>query len=89
MQLFNLLSAFTFHWERFTQPSVIVGICIMVIGLVFNFCSRTIANAIGDKRKAKGEEPNTEMLYTSIKFVAMGVVFIGMLVAIVTMSWTK
>ena len=61
----------------------------MVIGLVFSFCARTIANAIGDKRKSKGVEPNTEMLYTAIKFIAMGVVFIGMLVAIVTMSWTK
>ena len=89
MQILNVLSAFTFHWERFTQPSVIVGMCIMVVGLVFSFCARTIANAIGDKRKAKGVEPNTEMLYMSIKFVAMGVVFIGMLVAIVTMSWTK
>ena len=89
MQVLNLLSAFTFHWERFTQPSVIVGICIMVVGLVFNFCARTIANTIGDKRKAKGVDPNTEMLYTAIKFAAMGVVFIGMLVAIVTMSWTK
>ena len=87
MQILNLLSAITFHWERFTQPSVIVGICIMVIGLVFSFCARTIANAIGDKRKSKGVEPNTEMLYTAIKFIAMGVVFIGMLVAIVTMSW--
>ena len=89
MQLFSLLSAVTFHWERFTQPSVIVGICIMIIGLVFNFCAKTIADAIGNKRKAKGEDPNTQMLYTSLKFVAMGVVFIGMLVAIVTMSWTK
>ena len=61
----------------------------MVIGLVFSFCARPIAGAIGDKRKAKGAEPNTEMLYTTIKFMAMGVVFIGMLVAIVTMSWTK
>ncbi|MDE7071228.1 MAG: hypothetical protein K2O86_04585 [Clostridia bacterium] len=87
MQFLNLLSAFTFHWERFTQPSVIIGICIMVVGLVFSFCSRTIADAIGNKRKAKGEDPNTEMLYTAFKFVSMGVVFIGMLVAIVTMSW--
>ncbi|MDE5655018.1 MAG: hypothetical protein K2I46_05355 [Clostridia bacterium] len=87
MQLINLLSAFTFHWERFTQPSVIIGICVMVVGLVFSFCSRTIANAIGNKRKEKGIDPNTDMLYTGIKFLSMGVVFIGMLVAIVTMSW--
>ena len=38
-------------------------------------------------RKAKGEDPNTDMLYTSLKFVSMGVVLIGMLVAIVTMQW--
>lgn len=87
MQYLDLLLAITFHWERFTQPSVIVGICIMVVGLVFSFCSKSIAAAIGDKRKAKGVEPNTEMLYMTIKFLSMGVVFIGMLVAIVTMSW--
>ena len=87
MQVLNTLAAITFHWERFTQPSVIVGVCIMVIGLVLNFCAKAIANAIGGKRKAKGVEPNTEMLYTAFKFTAMGIVFIGMLVAIVTMSW--
>lgn len=81
------LSALTFHWERFAQPSVIIGICVMAVGLIFNFCSRPIANAIGAKRKAKGIEPNTEMLYTALKFCSMGVVFVGMLVAIVTMNW--
>ena len=86
MQLLNLL-AITFHWERFTQPSVIIGICVMVVGLVFSFCSRPIATAIGNKRKAKGEEPNTEMLYTALKFISMGVVFVGMLAAIITMNW--
>ena len=59
----------------------------MAVGLVFSFCSKPIATAIGNKRRAKGEEPNTDMLYMSLKFISMGVVFIGMLVAIVTMSW--
>ena len=86
MQTFNLL-ALTFHWERFTQPSVIIGICIMAVGLVFSFCSRAIANAIGTRRKAKGIDGNVEILYTAIKFCSMGLVFIGMLVAIVTMNW--
>ena len=86
MQILNLL-AIAFHWERFTQPSVIIGICVMTVGLVFSFCSRPIANAIGNKRKAKGEDPNTEMLYTALKFTSMGVVFIGMLAAIITMNW--
>lgn len=86
MQILNLL-ALSFHWERFTQPSVIIGICVMVVGLVFSFCARPIADAIGKKRKAKGEDPNTEMLYTALKFTSMGVVFIGMLVAIITMNW--
>lgn len=85
--LFELL-AFTFHWERFTQPSVIAGMCVMIVGLVLSFASKPIAAAIGNKRKARGEDPNAEMLYTSFKFVAMGIVFIGMLVAIVTMQWT-
>ena len=66
MLLYQLL-AFSFHWERFKQPSVIIGLVVM--------------------RKAKGEDPNTDMLYTSLKFVSMGVVLIGMLVAIVTMQW--
>ncbi len=86
MQILNLL-AIAFHWERFTQPSVIICICVMAVGLVFSFCSRPIANAIGNKRKAKGEDPNTEMLYTALKFTSMGVVFIGMLAAIITMNW--
>ena len=87
MQYLNSLLASTFHCEIFTQTYVILFICMMVVGLVFSFCSKSIASSIGDKRKAKGEEPNTEMLYMTIKFLSMGVVFIGMLVAIVTMSW--
>ena len=59
----------------------------MVVGLVFSFTSRPIANAIGEKRKAKGIDGNTDILYTAIKFCSMGVVFIGMLVAIITMNW--
>ena len=59
----------------------------MIAGLIFSFCSRPIANAIGEKRKAKGIDGNVEMLYTALKFCSMGVVFIGMLVAIVTMNW--
>ncbi|MCI8944200.1 MAG: hypothetical protein HFE33_00810 [Clostridia bacterium] len=86
MLLYQLL-AFSFHWERFKQPSVIIGLVVMIVGLVFSFTSKSIANAIGQKRKAKGEDPNTDMLYTSLKFVSMGVVLIGMLVAIVTMQW--
>lgn len=66
---------------------MIIGLVVMIVGLVFSFTSKSIANAIGQKRKAKGEEPNTDMLYTSLKFVSMGVVLIGMLVAIVTMQW--
>ena len=81
------LMALTFHFERFTQPSVIIGVCVMIVGLVLSFCSRPIANAIGAKRKAKGIECNTEILYAILKFFSMGVVFIGMLVAIVTMNW--
>ena len=89
MQINTLLLAFTFHWERLKQPSVIVGICIMVVGLVFSFASKSIANAIANSRKSKGVDPNTDMLYTALKFVSMGVVFIGMLVAIVTMNWQQ
>ena len=81
------LLAISFHWDRFTQPSVIIGLCVMVVGLVLSFTSKTIANAIGNRRKAKGEEPNTDMLYTTFKFFSMGIVFIGMLIAIVTMQW--
>ena len=86
MQILNLL-AISFHWERFTQPSVIAGVCVMVVGLILSFCSRPIARAIGNKRKQKGVDPNEEMLYSTIKFMSMGVVFIGMLVALVTMKW--
>ncbi|MCX4363535.1 MAG: hypothetical protein OSJ74_09170 [Clostridia bacterium] len=86
MQILNL-AAISFHWERLTQPSVIVGICVMLVGLILSFCSKPISAAIGKRRRAKGEEPNEQMLYTAFKFVSMGVVFIGMLVAIVTMQW--
>lgn len=81
------LSAISFHWDRFTQPTVIIGLCVMVVGLVLSFTSKSIANAIGNRRKAKGEEPNTDMLYTTFKFVSMGIVLIGMLFAIVMMQW--
>ena len=86
MQILNLI-AFTFHWERFTQPAVIAGICMMVVGLILNFCSKPIAKSIADKRKAKGEAENYDMMYMSFKYVSVGIVLIGVLVAIVKMQY--
>lgn len=79
--------AFTFHFERLTQPAVIVGICIMVVGLALNFCAKPIAKRISDKRKAKGEIDNYDMLYMSFKYVAVGVALVGVLVAIIKMQY--
>ncbi len=82
-----LTMAFEFHWDRFTQPAVIVGLCLMLVGLVMSFCSRPIADAIGKKRKEKGEDGNVEMLYMAFKYVSLGVMLIGMLVAIIKMQY--
>lgn len=79
--------AFEFHWDRFTQPAVITGLCIMIVGLVLSFCSRPIADAIAKKRRAKGEDDNVEMVYMSFKYVSLGVMLIGMLVAIIKMQY--
>lgn len=79
--------AFEFHWGRFTQPAVIAGLCVMLVGLILSFCSRPIANAIAKKRKAKGEEENTDMVYMSFKYVSLGIMLIGMLVAIIKMQY--
>ena len=59
----------------------------MVVGLVMNFCSKPIANAIAKKRKAKGDIENTDMLYMSFKYVSMGLVLIGVLLAIIKMQY--
>ncbi|MDE6189070.1 MAG: hypothetical protein K2G37_02120 [Clostridia bacterium] len=86
MNLLELI-AFTFHFERFSQPAVIAGVCIMVVGLILNFCAKPIANAISKKRKAKGEIENTDMLYMSFKYVSVGLVLIGVLMAIIKMQY--
>ncbi|MDE5990360.1 MAG: hypothetical protein K2H36_02115, partial [Clostridia bacterium] len=78
MQILELI-AFTFHWERLTQPAVIAGVCIMIVGLVLNFCSTPIARSIANKRKAKGEVENFEMLQASFKFISVAIVLIGIL----------
>ncbi len=84
----NILTmAFEFHWDRFTQPAVIAGLCIMLVGLILSFCSRPIANSIAKKRREKGENDNVEMVYMSFKYVSLGVMLIGMLVAIVKMQY--
>lgn len=86
--MYSLLTmAFEFHWDRFTQPAVITGLCIMIVGLVLSFCSRPIADAIAKKRRAKGEDDNVEMVYMSFKYVSLGVMLIGMLVAIIKMQY--
>ena len=87
MQILNLIAAFSFHWERLTQPAVIAGVCIMVVGLILNFCSKPIANSIANKRKAKGEIENQEMLYMSFKFISVGITLIGVLIAIIKMQY--
>ena len=87
MQILNLIAAISFHWERFTQPAVIAGICVMVVGIILNFCSKPIANSIANKRKAKGEIENQEMLYMSFKFISVGITLIGILIAIIKMQY--
>ncbi|MDE5549142.1 MAG: hypothetical protein K2J13_02695 [Clostridia bacterium] len=86
MQILNLI-AFSFHWERFTQPAVIAGICVMVVGLILNFCAKPIAKSITNKRKAKGEPENYDMLYMSFKYISVGITLISVLVAIVKMQY--
>jgi hypothetical protein len=81
------LLAITFHWERLTQPAVIAGVCIMIVGLILNFCSTPIAKSIANKRKAKGEVENFEMLRVSFMFVSVGITLIGVLIAIVKMNF--
>lgn len=86
MKILDLL-AITFRWERFTQPAVIAGVCIMIVGLILNFCSTPIAKSIANKRKAKGEVENFEMLRVSFMFVSVGITLIGVLIAIVKMNF--
>ena len=86
MKLLNLI-AFTFHWDRLTQPAVVAGGCIMIVGLILNFCSTPIARSIANKRKAKGEIENFEMLQVSFKFVSVGITLVGILLAIVKMNF--
>jgi len=81
------LLAITFHWESFPQPAVIAGVCIMIVGLILNFCSTPIAKSIANKRKAKGEVENFEMLRVSFMFVSVGITLIGVLIAIVKMNF--
>ncbi len=82
-----LTMAFEFHWDRFTQPAVITGLCIMIVGLILSFCSRPIANAIAKKRNEKGEVENTDIVYMAFKYVSLGIMLIGMLVAIIKMQY--
>lgn len=86
MRILDLV-AFTFHWERLTQPAVIAGVCIMIVGLILNFCSTPIARSIANKRKAKGEIENFEMLQASFKFISVGITLIGILLAIIKMNF--
>lgn len=79
--------AFEFHWDRFTQPAVITGLCLMLVGLILSFCSRPIANAIAKRRREKGEDDNVEMVYMAFKYVSLGIMLIGMLVAIIKMQY--
>lgn len=89
MSVLYYVAAFTFHWKRLAHPAVIAGIVIMVIGLVLNFCSKKIADAIGKKRAAKGTEPNTQMLQMTFQFLSVGVALAGMLVAIMCINWAN
>jgi len=82
----TLLVDIKFHWERFTQPAVIAGMCVMALGLIMSFCSKPIANAIARKRKSKGEAENTDMVFLAFKYISVGIVFLGMLFAIIMMQ---
>ena len=59
----------------------------MIVGLILNFCSTPIAKSIANKRKAKGEVENFEMLRVSFMFVSVGITLIGVLIAIVKMNF--
>lgn len=82
-----LTMAFEFHWERFTQPAVIIGICIMIVGLILNFCAKPITQAIANKRKESGKADNSDLNYLAFKYTALGIMLIGMLVAILKMQY--